>query len=250
MTKITATANHLLLSIVIFSLLFGILIFFWYPSPYFSASGGWEGLKIAAAVDLVLGPILTLVVFNTKKSKKILVADLSVIVLIQLFALVWGMHTIYQQRPVASVFWLGSFLTVTAEDLSGQDDDLTMLKKMGKQSPPLIHIQDSVSEQKFYQSGQYAGTGVAISPFYRLDLYRPLQEHFAEMEKFQLDIHHLVKNNELLKLKIIAKLAEKNKQIDDFQYYKLISKYNNIILIFDNNAEVVGHIVIPLPSEK
>lgn len=70
MTKITATTNHLLLSVVIFSLLFGILIFFWYPSPYFSASGGWEGLKIAAAVDLVLGPILTLIVFNTKKANK------------------------------------------------------------------------------------------------------------------------------------------------------------------------------------
>lgn len=193
MTKITATTNHLLLSVVIFSLLFGILIFFWYPSPYFSASGGWEGLKIAAAVDLVLGPILTLIVFNTKKSKQKLVMDLSVIVLIQLSALVWGLHTIYQQRPVASVFWLGNFLTVTAEDLSDQDADLTILKEMGKYNPPLIHVHDLIPAKKFYQSGEYAGTGVSISPFYRLDLYRPLQKHFSEMEKYQLDMHLLIK---------------------------------------------------------
>lgn len=175
--------------------------------------------------------------------------DLSVIVLIQLSALVWGLHTIYQQRPVASVFWLGNFLTVTAEDLSDQDADLTILKEMGKYNPPLIHVHDLIPAKKFYQSGEYAGTGVSISPFYRLDLYRPLQKHFSEMEKYQLDMHLLIKNDELLKLKLMAILTEKNKQMDDFQYYKLISKYNNIILIFDKDAEMVDQIIIPQSSE-
>lgn len=47
----------------------------------------------------------------------------------------------------------------------------------------------------------------------------------------------------------MAILTEKNKQMDDFQYYKLISKYNNIILIFDKDAEMVDQIIIPQSSE-
>ncbi len=243
MTRIAATTSHFILSIVIFSVLFSILIFFWYPSPYFNVSGGWEGLKIAASVDLVLGPLLTFVIFNTKKDPKKRTMDLSIIVFIQLLALLWGMVTIYQQRPVATVFWLGSFLTVIASDFTEQNVDLTVLDNFGESHPVLVYVPDVIIEHKQYQFGQYADTGLSISPFYRSDLFQPLQTHFSEIQKFQLDILNLIKTNELVNNKLMMFLAEKQKQVNDFQYYKMFSKYNNVILIFSPNGELVGHLI-------
>ena len=61
--------------------------------------------------------------------------------------------------------------------------------------------------------------------------------------KFQLDILNLIKTNELVNNKLMMFLAEKQKQVNDFQYYKMFSKYNNVILIFSPNGELVGHLI-------
>lgn len=69
MMRVKVTLIHFLWSLIIFLVVVILLVFFWYPVPNFNASGGWQGLKIAASVDLVLGPLLTFVIFNPKKSK-------------------------------------------------------------------------------------------------------------------------------------------------------------------------------------
>ena len=58
-TKLKATAIHLAMSLVIFSYLVYQIVYVWYPQPYFSVDGGWQGLRLIAAVDLVLGPLIT-----------------------------------------------------------------------------------------------------------------------------------------------------------------------------------------------
>src|SRR5210317_459647 len=116
--KLIASALHFTVSLIIFSVFIYILLIHWYPSPYFTASGGWQGLKIVVLVDLVLGPLLTFIVFNKKKSRLELTIDLSLIVGLQLAALVWGIVTVYQQRPLAIVFWDDRFYTVPAGALS------------------------------------------------------------------------------------------------------------------------------------
>ena len=69
MTRLTAALAHFLLSLIVFLVVVIVLVLFWYPEPHFNASGGWQGLKIAASIDLILGPLLTFVIFNPKKSK-------------------------------------------------------------------------------------------------------------------------------------------------------------------------------------
>ena len=104
MTRIKAALTPFLLSILIFLVVVILLVFFWYPAPYFNASGGWQGLKIAASIDLVLGPLLTFIIFNPKKRKTKLTGDLIVIAIMQLRALTYGVTTIFQQRLIAVVF--------------------------------------------------------------------------------------------------------------------------------------------------
>ena len=95
-----ASAIHLGLSIVLLIILLGVIFFIWFPYDLIYA-GGIEGLKILMGVDLILGPLLTLIVFN--KAKKSLKFDLTMIAVLQLSCLAAGLWLIYNERPIVQV---------------------------------------------------------------------------------------------------------------------------------------------------
>ena len=69
------------------------------------------------AIDLILGPLLTFLIFNPLKSLREKIFDLSCVALVQLLALVYGFYTIYQQRPVLLLVYPGAVIeTVTQKD--------------------------------------------------------------------------------------------------------------------------------------
>jgi len=63
-TKLKATGIHLCLSLIVFFILAYQIFYVWYPLPYFLVDGGWQGIRIVAAVDLVLGPLITFLIFD------------------------------------------------------------------------------------------------------------------------------------------------------------------------------------------
>ncbi|HEY9033325.1 MAG TPA: hypothetical protein VIN71_05245 [Pseudomonadales bacterium] len=65
------------------------------------------GIKILAAVDMVLGPLLTFLVY--RPGKKGLKLDLAVIALCQFAALAYGLHSIHASRPTYLVFYGDTF---------------------------------------------------------------------------------------------------------------------------------------------
>ncbi len=114
MNRYTASATHLGISLVIFVLLSYLIVFQWYPDFFFATDGGWQGIRIVALVDLVLGPTLTLVVY--KAGKPGLKLDLTLIGLFQAICLVVGVYIVYAERPIAMVYADGYFHSVTADD--------------------------------------------------------------------------------------------------------------------------------------
>jgi hypothetical protein len=82
----------------------------WYPYPYREISGGRELFLMVVTVDVILGPLLTLAVFNMSKNPiKTLRLDLTVIGLFQLAALVYGLWTVFVVRPVHLAFEMDRF---------------------------------------------------------------------------------------------------------------------------------------------
>ncbi len=114
MNRYTAFASHLGISFVIFVLLSYLIVFQWYPDFFFATDGGWQGIRIVALVDLVLGPTLTLVVF--KAGKPGLKFDLTLIGLFQAVCLCIGVYIVYAERPIAMVYSDGYFHSMTADD--------------------------------------------------------------------------------------------------------------------------------------
>ncbi len=108
-TRWGAFAGHVVISIAIFAALCGIIYFLLFPGALFFVAGGIDGIKIVAGVDLVLGPLLTLVIYNYAKPRKELIRDLAIIAFIQFSALSAGMYVVYQNRPAVVTYVLDTF---------------------------------------------------------------------------------------------------------------------------------------------
>lgn len=107
---------HLICSAMLASLIVALVYWVWYPGHLATATGVTEIFLIVLAVDVTLGPLLTLVVYNPKKTD--LRRDLTVIVLLQLSALFYGLYTVGIARPVYMVFAVDRFELVYANDLT------------------------------------------------------------------------------------------------------------------------------------
>ena len=83
-----ASALHLALSAAIAVLVVTLMLLVWYPQQYFTAMGGDTLILILIGVDVVVGPLITLIIFDPKK--KGLRFDLAVIAALQLAALAYG----------------------------------------------------------------------------------------------------------------------------------------------------------------
>ncbi|MFZ6874054.1 hypothetical protein ACO0LF_18510 [Undibacterium sp. Di27W] len=117
MSRYRASGTHFLISFVVGFTLLMLCWFMWYPTPMLSAIGGYEIFFLIVGIDVILGPALTLVVFNTKK-KKWLVLDLLVIVVLQVYAFVYGVSTLLEARP-AYIAALGkNFQVVQASEIT------------------------------------------------------------------------------------------------------------------------------------
>src|SRR5207237_2026397 len=96
--KLFAALVHLTLSVIATGALGGAMWFVLYPPPYFWIDGGWSVLRTLILVDVILGPMLTFVVFNRAKPEWR--RDLAIIAIVQIVAFGYGTWTMARYRPV------------------------------------------------------------------------------------------------------------------------------------------------------
>ena len=114
-----AAGTHLLISIAIASAVIALMLGVWYPGPLFEAAGGTGILYILVCVDVILGPLLTLIVF--KSGKRSLKFDLTMIGLVQIAALIYGVYVVFLARPAFIVFVKDRFELVTTVELEPEE---------------------------------------------------------------------------------------------------------------------------------
>lgn len=119
MSRWKAAGIHLSLSVLIglaaAALIFGV----WYPPPFSRAAGGEKLILVLLGVDLVIGPLLTLIVY--RHGKKGMRFDLAVIALLQIGALLYGLNVVSHARPAFIVGAIDRFVIVSAEALDDKD---------------------------------------------------------------------------------------------------------------------------------
>lgn len=119
MTRWRASGLHLLISVAVAVAVLALMLSLWYPGPLFVASGGNDLLFILVAVDVLIGPLITLAIFRS--GKRGLRFDLAVIGALQIGALLYGMHVVYVARPAFIVFVGNQFATVSVAELDPEE---------------------------------------------------------------------------------------------------------------------------------
>jgi hypothetical protein len=132
-TRWQASGLHLLISIAVAVGVLALMLSLWYPGPLFEAAGGNDLLFILVGVDVVVGPLITLVIFRS--GKRGLKFDLAVIGALQIGALVYGLHAVYLARPAFIVFVADQFQVASVAQLD--PEELAKAKYPEFRQPPL-----------------------------------------------------------------------------------------------------------------
>jgi hypothetical protein len=116
-SRLRAAGTHLVLSGLVAAIAAALVFLVWFPG-YFSKLAGGAGLfLLITSVDVALGPLITLAVFDRTKPRRELVRDLAIVAALQLGALAYGLHTMFIVRPVAMALEGDRFRVVAAMDV-------------------------------------------------------------------------------------------------------------------------------------
>lgn len=98
-------------------IVFGI----WYSYPYGELAGGRELFLLIVTVDVLCGPLLTFVLFNPRKSRNELLLDLSLVAIVQIAALIYGMWAVWEARPLYLVHEVDRFKVISRPDVDATE---------------------------------------------------------------------------------------------------------------------------------
>jgi len=178
MSRWQAFGIHLAISVVVLTALMALIFLLWYPGILFNVDGGWTGLRIVIGVDLVLGPLLTLVVY--KSGKPGLRFDLTCIVVFQAVCMAGGMFIVHAERPLALVLAYDTFFSLSATEFEDYGKDVGVLDGIPGNYPKLVYTElpeDSVQADIVAIRGQFIGDPL----FIQTERYRPLPEAGTEL---------------------------------------------------------------------
>lgn len=114
-------ARHLLVSAAVAALAALLVFVAWYPAPTAKLLDVGHIYLTLLVVDVVCGPLLTLVLASPQKSRRELAMDLAIVGLLQLGALAYGLYALEKARPVAVVFEQDRLVVVSKNELYNSD---------------------------------------------------------------------------------------------------------------------------------
>ncbi len=112
--KLKAASIHFSFCVAVACVVLSLVYFGWYQGVLSETQKIGHLLLIVLGVDVVLGPLLTFIVY--KQGKKSLKFDLCVIGLVQVLFLAYGLSAVYRGRPTYIVFVLDRFEVVKQID--------------------------------------------------------------------------------------------------------------------------------------
>ncbi|HEY6123813.1 MAG TPA: TfpX/TfpZ family type IV pilin accessory protein [Steroidobacteraceae bacterium] len=116
--KLLATAIHFGVTLLLAGIAAALIFLVWFPDPFQTMIGGTELFLLVVGCDLALGPLISLVIYNSRKSRRELVTDYSIVGAVQIAALVYGVFILAGTRPVYVAYSGDRFEIVTAREIT------------------------------------------------------------------------------------------------------------------------------------
>lgn len=234
-----AAGIHLCFSMLVAISVSFVVVAFWYPEPLLHASGGIKLLSILLLVDVVIGPLLTFIVFDT--SKKTLKFDLLVIALLQISALSYGVYVVMNARPVFMVFYKDRFDVVSAADL--RQEDLRKVKagfRIPNSGPKFVSARmpdDPVEREDILISSVNGGKDLYHMPQH----YIPYDTVATEAIAAAKSIDELMRRNSDKTEPIKNIFSSRELDITQYAYLPLRARHEDMaVIVSKKNGAILG----------
>jgi hypothetical protein len=229
--KFAATGLHLLLSVVAVGALLLLVTRLWYPEFLFRTDGGWQGLRIVILVDLVLGPLLTFVVY--RRGKKGLLTDLVLIGLMQAAALLGGAWVVHAERPLALVLHEGRVYSITADDYRDAGVPVPSLHGLAARPPDyLVAVPPESPVEQSPVRTAYLGRGQFI--YTHVPWLRDRRTHGDAVAAAGLDPAEILDRSEQTRLQ--DWLEANGKRAEEIMLLPYSSRFRLVYLITDRRT--------------
>lgn len=236
--------GHLLISIAIASCFVAWVFGVWYPVPLNTAVGVTSIFLMMVIIDIIVGPTLSLIVY--KEGKKTLKMDITVILILQILALCYGVYNISEGRPIWIVYNVDRFELIRRNEVY-----LTHIDKAKPEYQKIPLFQPQYVATKFATDAKeradnmleetLAGVSIAQRP----ERYVPFSEVKNDIQKRAIDLVELRKHNDKNKVEqILAKYPKAT------AYLPLKASNQDMTVLIDKQTAEVVKIVNLNPWES
>lgn len=230
-TKIRAALIHFVIGLFFITPILTYILLIWYPSPTLEASGLKPILIILIITDLIIGPILTFIVF--KPFKKSLKLDLSIIAICQIIAFSYGLYTIYLGHPIYIVYAVDRFSIVTLKDFKDSNYETTKLPvKANFLGRPLLayaKLPDKLEEKQKITFEVLSGKSDIDQ---RPEYYKSFDENSSYIINGGINLDK-IKGNKTASLLLKKILSTKEISIDECSFFPIVGKEKDMIWIWN-----------------
>jgi hypothetical protein len=190
--KFKATGLHFLVTLAFAACAAALIFLVWFPEPMQTMIGGTELFVLVTGCDMALGPLISLIIYNSRKSRRELVFDYSIVAAVQIAALAYGIFILAGSRPVYIAFSTDRFEIVMARDINdaelagAHDPAYRVLPLTG---PRLVGVEVPKAEYTEAMFAELKGNEVHLRPrFYvsyesQLEKIRAHAGTIAELEQ-------------------------------------------------------------------
>jgi hypothetical protein len=200
-SRLKVSGWHFACSAGLLLLVLGTLYLGWYRWPGWYLTGVLQVVPVMVAVDVVLGPLMTLLIANPKKSTRELARDIACIATVQLVALAYGTVTLWGGRPLYYSFSENELSVTQAMDM--QPEAIEQGRKLNPAFAPHWYSlprwiwaplpQDRNTAQEIVGAAISGGSDVTALPRYFKDWQQGLPELRKQLKKLD-DVGYFSRN--------------------------------------------------------
>jgi len=202
--KFVAFAIHFAVTLAVGLIAAALIFFVWFPDPFQEMVGGSKLFMLVVGCDLALGPLISLVIYDSRKSRRELYMDYSIVALVQLGALAYGMHVSFNSRPVFVVFATDRLEVVTAGEIADEDLKAAVLPEFRSRplwGPPLVATLVKPEDRNDALDKALAGKDISVRPKFfvpyesQLDRIKPKMKPLEALERRRPEIRALIETH-------------------------------------------------------
>jgi hypothetical protein len=241
-SRLEAAGVHLAVSAAVAAAAAALVFGFWFPG-YFSTLAGGQGIFVLiTSVDIAMGPLITLCIFERTKARQELVRDLSIVAFLQFAALCYGLHTMYVARPVVMALEVNRFRVVSANDVLISELPLAQpgFQSLSLTGPRFVGVAPSNPKEQMAEMNM-AGKGYDLGarPKYWRDWENTGRPQAIGESR---PIEQLAKRYPARQGELNAALAKTGVPLDQLRFLPIVSLHATAVALVDiRSGNIVGY---------